>query len=76
MTPFALVVKDLDAEAAGAPATKDLLSNGVAALDKAAGGDWLGLAPDKQFDIAKSMAGDPFFQRSAARPWFHSITTN
>jgi hypothetical protein len=60
---YALVVKDLDAEAAGAPATKDLLSNGVAALDKAAGGDWLGLAPDKQFDIAKSMAGDPFFQK-------------
>ena len=60
---YALVVKDLDAEAAGAPATKDLLSDGVAALDKAAGGDWLGLSPDKQFDIAKAMAGSPLFQK-------------
>jgi hypothetical protein len=60
---YALVVKDLDADAAGAPATKDLLSNGVAALDKAAGGDWLGLTPDKQFDIAKSMAGNPLFEK-------------
>jgi hypothetical protein len=60
---YALVVKDLDVEAAGAPASKDLLSDGVAALDKAAGGDWLGLAPDKQSDIVKSMAGSPLFQK-------------
>lgn len=60
---YALVVKDLDAEAAGAPATKDLLAEGVAALDKAGGGDFVGLAKDKQQDIVKSIAGNPFFEK-------------
>jgi hypothetical protein len=60
---YALVVKELDAEAAATPATSDLLGGGVAALDKAAGGNWLGLGRDKQLDLVKSIAGNPFFEK-------------
>jgi hypothetical protein len=60
---YALVVMDLDGEAATTPATKTLLSDGVAALDKAAGGSFAGLPTDKQFAIVKSMAGNPFFEK-------------
>lgn len=60
---YALVVKDLDAEAAGAAATKDLLVSGVAALDKAAGGDWPALPKDKQLELVSAIAGNPFFEK-------------
>lgn len=60
---YALVVKDLDVEAAATPATKALLTDGVAALNKAAGGDWLALTKDKQFEIVKVTAGNPFFEK-------------
>lgn len=60
---YAMVVKDLDAEAASSAETKALLTDGVAALDRAAGGDWLALAKDKQFEIVKSMAGKPLFDK-------------
>ena len=60
---YALVVKDLDVEAAGTPATKALLTEGVAALNKTAGGNWLALSKDKQFEIVKAMAGNPFFEK-------------
>lgn len=60
---YALVVKDLDAEAAATPATRTLLVDGVAALDKAATGSFAGLPADKQSVIVKSMAGNPFFEK-------------
>jgi len=60
---YALVVKDLDAEAASTPATKDVLVTGTAELDKAAGGDWVSLPKDKQATIVKSIAGKPFFEK-------------
>lgn len=63
---YALVVKDLDAEAAGDPQVKALLTEGVAALDKA-GGRWLELPEDKQFEIVKSLETDPFFQKVRSR---------
>jgi hypothetical protein len=59
---YALVVKDLDAEAAGDPAVKALLSEGAAGLDKAAGGDFAA-AKDKQAGITKSLAKNPFFEK-------------
>ncbi len=59
---YALVVKDLDAAAADS-ATKFLLSEGVAALDGAAKGDWLALPADKQLAAVHDIAGKPFFEK-------------
>lgn len=60
---YALVVKDLDAEAGTTEATKTLLTGGVAGLDKANGGNWLGAPRDKQAALVKSIAGTPFFEK-------------
>lgn len=60
---YALVVKDLDAEAAATPATRTLLVDGVAGLDKAAGGGFTGLPNDKQAAIVQALAGMPFFEK-------------
>lgn len=60
---YALVVKDLDAEAGTTAATKTLLAGGVAGLNKANGGNWLGVARDKQAALVKSIAGTPFFEK-------------
>lgn len=60
---YALVVKDLDAEAAGDAGTKKLLTEGVAALDEAAGGDFAAASADKQASITKATANDPFFAK-------------
>lgn len=60
---YALVVKDLDAEAAATPATRTLLVEGVAALDQAAGGSFAGLPAAKQSAIVKAMAGTPLFEK-------------
>jgi hypothetical protein len=60
---YALVVKDLDAEAAGSADVKKLLIEGVAGLDKAAGGDFTAAAKDKQSEITASLAKTPFFEK-------------
>lgn len=60
---YALVVKELDAEAATDPAARKLLSDGAIALDKAAGGDFAAASLDKQASITKAMANDPFFAK-------------
>jgi hypothetical protein len=60
---YALVVKDLDAEAGTTEATKTLLTGGVAGLDKASGGNWLEAPRDKQAALVKSIAGTPFFEK-------------
>lgn len=60
---YALVVKDLDAEAAGSADVKKLLIEGAAGLDKAAGGDFTAAAKDKQAEITASLAKTPFFEK-------------
>ena len=59
----ALVVKDLDAEAAGSADVKKLLTEGAAGLDKAAGGNFTAAAKDKQSEITASLAKGPFFEK-------------
>lgn len=60
---YALVVKALD-EAAGTTAPDhDLLKLGVAALDQAAGGDWLALAPTARLAAVTKIARNPFFEK-------------
>lgn len=60
---YALVVKQLDKDAGADPAVAELLNNGVAALNEAAGGDWLALAPALRFAVIENMAGDDFFEK-------------
>lgn len=60
---YALVVKDLDAEAAGSADVKKLLTEGVAGLDKAAAGNFAAAPKDKQATITASMAKSPFFEK-------------
>ena len=60
---YALVVKDLDAEAAGSADVKKLLTEGAAGLDKAAGGDFGAAAKDKQSEITASLSKTPFFEK-------------
>jgi hypothetical protein len=57
---YALVVKDLDAEG---PETAELLTSGVASLNEAAGGQWMNLPDDRQFELVAAMDGTPFFQK-------------
>lgn len=57
---YALVVKDLDAAAAKDPAVRQLLAEGVAALDK---DGWLARSPEAQLEKVKAIAGTPFFEK-------------
>lgn len=60
---YALVVKDLDRQADADPQVLSLLRDGVAALDRDAGGDWLALdEAHRQASVAAS-AGSPFFEK-------------
>lgn len=58
---YALVAKDLDADAAKDAATARLLRDGVARLDAAAGGAFAQADPARRLQAVKSMTGDPFF---------------
>lgn len=58
---YALAVKDLDRTAAADASFATLLADGLAALDNAAQGDWLGAAPARRRDIATSIAESEFF---------------
>jgi hypothetical protein len=60
---YALVVKDLDAEAAGSADVKKLLTEGAGGLDKAAGGDFAAATKEKQSEITASLAKTPFFEK-------------
>lgn len=60
---YAFVVKDLDAAAAADTATAKLLSDGIKALDKSAGGNWLALSESKQLELVKAIEGTPFFAK-------------
>lgn len=59
---YALVVKALD-EGAATSADKALLSDGVQALDQAAGGDWLALTPAARLAEVTKIARNPFFEK-------------
>lgn len=58
---YALLAKDLDAKAAGDAATATLLKDGIAALDKAAGGSFAKAPEKKRKELVKAIAGSPFF---------------
>lgn len=58
---YALVVKELDASAGKTADIRKLLVEGVAALNKAAGGNWAGAPLAKKDAIVASLAGTPFF---------------
>lgn len=59
---YALLVKDLDAAAAGDAGKSKLLGEGLAALDKAsAGGDFAAADAPSRLAIVKTIEGSPFF---------------
>jgi hypothetical protein len=60
---YALVVKALDAEAAANSGVGDVLREGAAQLDRAAGGDWLALADTAQLAAVTAIARKPFFEK-------------
>ena len=55
------MVKDLDAKAAGDAKTAAMLRDGIAALDKAAGGSFAKASEKKKLEIVKGIEGNPFF---------------
>lgn len=57
---YALLAKDLDAGAADAK-TASMLKDGIANLDKAAGGSFAKASASTQLAVVKSMEGTPFF---------------
>lgn len=59
---YALLVKDLDGGASD-PAALALLADGVAALDKAAGGSFVGATDAQKLAAVKSLEGTPFFAK-------------
>ncbi|MFZ2294936.1 MAG: tat (twin-arginine translocation) pathway signal sequence, partial [Polaromonas sp.] len=58
---YALLAKDLDAGASKDPATATLLRNGIADLNKAAGGNFAKVSAARQLAAVKSLEGTPFF---------------
>ena len=58
---YALLAKDLDADASKSADVAKLMKDGVASLDKAAGGDFLKAKPAQRAAAVKSLEGQPFF---------------
>jgi len=58
---YALVVKDLDSQAATDHAVQQTVLSGVRELDQIGGGDWLKRDPALQLVDVESMQGTPFF---------------
>lgn len=58
---YALLAKDLDADAAKSADTAKLMREGIAALDKAAGGSFVKAKKDQKASAVKSLEGQPFF---------------
>lgn len=58
---YALLAKDLDAKAAGSADTAKQLKDGIAALDKAAGGSFAKASDAKRKQVVKAIEGQPFF---------------
>lgn len=58
---YALLAKDLDGKAAADAAAATLLKDGIAALDKAAGGSFAKASDKKRKELVKAIEGQPFF---------------
>jgi hypothetical protein len=58
---YALLAKDLDADASKSADTAKLLRDGIAALDKATGGSFVKAKPAARLAAVKAMEGQPFF---------------
>lgn len=58
---YALLAKDLDAKAAGDAAAAKQLKDGIAWLNREAGGSFARSSPARRLDIVKSMEGTAFF---------------
>jgi hypothetical protein len=58
---YALLAKDLDAKAGGDAGAATQLRDGVAALNKAAGGSFAKASDKRRLAIVKAMEGQPFF---------------
>lgn len=58
---YALVAKDLDADAAKDPKAAQTMRDGIAALDAACGGSFADAPAGRQLDAVKAMEGKPFF---------------
>jgi hypothetical protein len=59
---YALLAKDLDGAAGKDPKTAQMLGEGIAALDKAAGGSLVTASDAKKLEAVKSLEGTPFFK--------------
>jgi hypothetical protein len=58
---YALLVKDLDAKAVASPDAATQLHDGIALLDKTAGGSFVKAAPARRLQVVKALEGTPFF---------------
>ena len=58
---YALLAKDLDAKAAADPAAAAALRDGIAGLNKAAGGSFAKAAGPRKLQVVKALEGSPFF---------------
>jgi len=58
---YALLAKDLDAKAAGDAASAKMLQDGIAWLDKSAGGSFAKASAAKREEIVRGMEGTAFF---------------
>lgn len=58
---YALLVKDLDAKAAASPEAATQLRDGIAVIDKAAGGSFVKATPARRLQVVKAIEGTPFF---------------
>jgi len=58
---YALLAKDLDGAAGKDPKTAQMLAEGIAALDKAAGGSFVTASDARKLEAVKSLEGTPFF---------------
>lgn len=58
---YALLAKDLDAKAAGDAASAKMLQDGIAWLDKSAGGSFVKASQAKREEIVRGMEGTAFF---------------
>ena len=58
---YALLAKDLDAGATSDPAAAKLMKDGIASLDKSAGGSFAAASGSKQLAVVKSLEATPFF---------------
>ena len=58
---YALLAKDIDAKVAADPAAAKTIREGIAQLDKEAGGSFVKATPAKKLAVVKGMEDQPFF---------------